>query len=159
MKSPVEYGVGFLRATGLQIRTRDLDSYMSTLGMRPTQPPVVDGWPTGPAWLSAQGMVDRTNLIEFTVDDVARQTEWGLDVLDLLPPPERRSAAEIVDALTARLAVTLGADERQRLVDYMVTVRQGDGTVVPSPLTETNLDQRVRGALYVLAQHPTYHVR
>ncbi len=159
VKSPVEYGIGFMRATGLRIRTRDLDFYLNNLGMRPTQPPVVDGWPSGTAWFSAQAMVDRTNLIEYTVDDTSRQAGWGIDVLDIVPPPGKRSAAEIIDALAARLDVDLTKGERQALVDYMVTARQGDGSVAASPLTATNMDQRVRGALYVLAQHPTYHVR
>jgi hypothetical protein len=104
-------------------------------------------------------MVDRTNLIEYTVDDTTRQAEAGIDVLDIIPPAGERSAAEIIDALTERLDVELDAGERQILVDYMVTVRQNDGSVVPSPLTDENMDQRVRGALYVLAQHPTYHTR
>ena len=159
VKTPVEYGVGFMRATGLRVRTRDLDAYLNNLGMRPTQPPVVDGWPAGPAWLSAQAMVDRTNLVEFTVDDMSRQRDWGIDILDIVPPPGERSAAEVIDALTARLDVVLDPAERQALVDYMVTTRQSNGSTQQSPLTDNNMDQRVRGALYVLAQHPTYHVR
>ena len=159
VKTPVEYGVGFMRATGLRVRTSTLDSYLTNLGMRPTQPPVVDGWVSGTAWFSAQAMVDRTNLIEYTVDDTTRQAGWGIDVLDIVPPPGQRSAAEIIDALTQRLDVRLDTDERQMLIDYMVTVRNNNGSVTASPLTDSNMDQRVRGALYVLAQHPTYHVR
>ena len=159
VKSPVEYGVGFIRGTGLRIRISSLDSSLNILGMRPTQPPVVDGWPSGTAWLSAQSMVDRTNLVLTSVNDTNRQTGWGIDVKDILPPPANRSAAEVVDALADRLQVALDADERQELIDYMVTDRQSDGSVDPSPLTDANMDLRVRGALYILAQHPSYHVR
>jgi uncharacterized protein (DUF1800 family) len=159
VKSPVEYGVGFIRGTGLRIRISSLDSSLNILGMRPTQPPVVDGWPSGTAWLSAQSMVDRTNLVLTSVNDTNRQAGWGIDVKDILPPPANRSAAEVVDALADRLQVTLDAVERQELIDYMVTDRQNDGSVDPSPLTDTNMDLRVRGVLYILAQHPSYHVR
>ena len=159
VKSPVEYGVGFIRATGLRIRTSSLDSALSALGMRPTQPPVVDGWPSGGAWFSAQSMVDRTNLVLTVVNDTNRQNEAGIDVLDILPPPANRSAAEIVDSVADRLQVELSAQDRQDLIDYMVTERQNDGSSTSSPLTTANMDVRVRGVLYILAQHPTYHVR
>ncbi len=159
VKSPVEYGLGFIRTTGLQIRSRDLDSALSNLGMRPTQPPVVDGWPSGTAWLSAQAMVDRTNFAYTVINDTNRQHDAGIDVLTILPPPGSRTAPEVVDALVARLGIDVSPAERQILVDYLSTVRQGNGTVVASPLDDTNMEDRVRGLLYVLAQHPTYQVR
>jgi uncharacterized protein (DUF1800 family) len=132
VKSPVEFGVGFIRGTGLRIRTSSLDSSLNLLGMRPTQPPVVDGWPSGTAWLSAQSMVDRTNLVLTSVNDTSRQRDWGIDVKDILPPPANRSAAEVVDSLTDRMQVVLTDVERQDLVDYMVTERQNDGSVDPT---------------------------
>ena len=154
VKSPIEFGVGFIRATGLRIRTSSLDGSLNLLGMRPTQPPVVDGWPSGGAWLSAQSMVDRTNLVLTSISDTNRQRDWGIDVIDILPPPANRSAAEVVDALSDRMQVSLSEDDRQDLIDYMVTVRQSDGTSTPSPLTSDNMDARVRGVLYILASTP-----
>jgi len=47
-------------------------------------------------------------------------------------------------------------------VDYLNTERQNDGTVVADPFDGSDaghLDERVRGLLWILAQHPTYHLR
>ena len=52
--------------------------------------------------------------------------------------------------------------ERQACVDYLNTQRQSNGTVVSSPFdgsNQTHLDERVRGLLWILAQHPSSQVR
>ncbi len=162
IKNPVEFGVGFVRTTGLRIPPNDMDSLLNTLAMRPSFPPVVDGWPESTAWLSAQAMVDRSNLIEHTVNnEMSFQNGLGIDVADLLPPPGQQSAAEVIDQLATLMQVTLGAGERQDLIDYMVTENDG-GVIEPSPwdpLNSSMVNERVRGVLYVLAVHPTYQVR
>ena len=63
------------------------------------------------------------------------------------------------DGCTIASVVELAGDERQELIDYMVTEQQLDGTLVESPLTGDNMDERVRGVLFILAQHPSYHIR
>ncbi len=159
VKNPVEFGVGFIRTTGLRIRSRDLDSRLNILGQRPSQPPVVDGWPTGPLWLSAQAMVDRTNLAFTVIEDENRQEDAGINVLDIIPPPGERSATEIVDALAALMQVEITDAERDEMIAYMVSLRNSDGSTTVSLLTDLNMDERVRGLLYILAQHPTYQIR
>jgi hypothetical protein len=161
VKSPVEHAVGFVRSTGLTIRVGTLDSTLVALGQRPTQPPTVNGWPGGPLWLSAQGMIDRTNHVRNCITARTLQAGLGIDAAALLPSPNATSA-EVVDALADRLKVVLAPPEHDRCVEYLDTQRLGDGTVVPDPFDPTNatdIDERVRGLLYVLAQHPTYLVR
>jgi uncharacterized protein (DUF1800 family) len=161
VKGPVDHNVGFIRATGLVIRVGALDAALSIEGQRPTQPPTVNGWPVGTEWLSAQGMLDRANVVLTCIADRTRQANGGVDVSDLLPPGTPTSG-EVVDALAARLRVTLSASERAACVTYLDTQRLSDGTVVSSPFdpnNPTHVDERVRGLLYVLAQHPTYQIR
>ena len=158
IKSPVDFGVGFIRATGLPVSVDTLDSLLVSLGQRPTQPPTVDGWPEGELWLSSQGMVDRTNLVNLCI-----RSEEGLsvDVRDLLP--EGTSTAEqVVDALAAFMRIAMTAEDRSDYTDYLNTVRTEDGAVLPSPFDiedDGQIGERVRGLIYVMCQHPTYHLR
>jgi len=162
VKSPVEFSVGFIRTTGLVIRNSSLDGSLKAQGQRPTQPPTVDGWPEGGFWLSAQGMVERANLVLTCITDRTRQEDAGVDVADILPPANQRSAAEVVTSTIALMRVTVSAADRVELIDYLNTNRKSDGSTEPSPFNGTDtrhIDERVRGLLYILAQHPTYHTR
>ncbi|MCG3133902.1 MAG: hypothetical protein HMLKMBBP_01168 [Planctomycetes bacterium] len=162
VKAPVEYGVGFIRATGLVLRVSSLDSLLNTLGQRPTQSPTVNGWPLGELWLSSQGLADRTNLIYQCVEDTTRQRNAGIDVVNLMPPSGQRTAGNTVDTLAERLRVELTEADRTELVEYLNTVRNTNGTTTNSPFdgeSQSHRDERVRGLLLILAQHPTYQVR
>jgi uncharacterized protein (DUF1800 family) len=157
VKGPVEFAVGFIRATGLHISIAELDRRLTEQGQRPTQPPTVNGWPTGTRWLSAQDMVERANLVDYCVT----QSEAGVRAADLLPPDARTPGA-VVDALAATLGVELSAEDRADCVSHLSTERRPDGSVVHSPFDpadEVSVEARVRGLLYVLAQHPTHHRR
>ena len=105
-------------------------------------------------------MVYRINLARDVIVDINRQRGNGIEGADLLPADP--TAGNVVDSLATRLSVTLSAEDRTDLIDYLNSVRQGDGTVDPSLFDATNqshLDVRVRGVIYVLAQHPSYHTR
>jgi hypothetical protein len=161
VKSPVEFAAGFIRSTGLVIQTRDLDRSLTALAQRPTQPPNVNGWPSGTLWLSAQGMVERANLVQRCITARTYQQGLGIDPADLLPPGTP-SSSEVVDALAALLDVPLSPTEHTEYATYLDTQRLSNGTVVPDPFDPTNptdIDERVRGLLYVLSQHPEYAVR
>ena len=162
VKSPVEYAMGFIRSTGLRITVPNLDYFATLLDQRPGQPPTVNGWPTGTLWYSAASMVNRTNFAYFTVGDTARQRSAGIEVADILPPVPQRTDQAVLDALSDLLRVPLTAAEEQALLYYLNTSRQPDGSVIDSPFVGSNqahLDERVRGLLYILAQHPSYQVK
>jgi uncharacterized protein (DUF1800 family) len=173
VKGPVEFSVGFMHATNLPIlrfdaplsayvvNTRQVQLALIRMGQEPTRPPTVNGWPTGTLWLSSQGMIERANLVRDAISDRTDQTNAGIDVADLLPPGTPTSA-EVVDALAARLMVRLSPDERTAFTTYLDTLANSNGTFTPDPFNPANathLSQRVRGLLYVLAQHPTYMLR
>lgn len=162
VKSPAEFALGFVRATGMRTHMDDLDSGLQDAGQRPTMPPNVNGWPGGALWLSAQSMVERANFVRDCLTHRGTDVQTGLDLRALLPAGAQTTATETVDALAALLRVPLTPADRTACVTYLDTQRQGNGTVVPSPFSAANdvhIDERVRGLLYVLAQHPTYHVR
>jgi len=176
-KGPIEHVVGFIRTTnlapidapqatdsvGTPVNTlRTLDSSCVTLAQRPTQPPSVNGWPVTEQWLSAQNMLDRANTVVQCIRDRTDQTNAGVDVTTLLPPPGQRSAIEVVDGLATLLRVTLSPTERTQCETYLNSQAGAGGTPTPSPFDASiaaHVSERVRGLLYILAQHPTYGVR
>jgi hypothetical protein len=172
VKSPLEYTMGFLRSTGLETTTNSttapvfdvntIDNSLSSQAQRLTQPPTVDGWPSGDLWLAAPGMVERINVVRACLDDTTDQNRVGIGVAALLPPVESRTPEAVVDALAELLDVQITEEDRTRLVDYLNTVRDAAGNVTASPFngaSQQHLDERVRGVLYALTQHPTYHSR
>ena len=154
--SPVEMGVGFINVTGLVIRPNELEFRLDFMSQVPTRPPTVDGWPVDDEWLSAQGMLSRANLVRSCIGNRTLQDALGIDVRALLPDATP-SAGEVVDALALRLHVDATPAERAIYVGYLNTERLPNGDVVDSPFDVTqgeHIDDRVRGLLYVLAQHP-----
>jgi uncharacterized protein (DUF1800 family) len=162
VKSPLDVALGFVRATGMRTHMDDIDVAVEAAGQRPTMPPNVNGWPGGTFWLSAQSMVERANYVRQCVTHRGQDVQVGLDLRALLPQGGQTTAPAAVDALAALLRVVLTAADRTICIDYLNTQRAANGTVSASPFNaanDTHIDERVRGLLYVLAQHPTYHVR
>ncbi len=63
VKSPIEYLVGLLYASGQSEVTRRLVSVFVRMGQIPFQPPGVDGWPSGRRWLSDAALLARLNML------------------------------------------------------------------------------------------------
>jgi uncharacterized protein (DUF1800 family) len=148
VKSPVDFTVGFVHATGLKPAAASYQTLLAALGQSPTEPPSVNGWPQGAAWFSGQNMADRANFLDACI------TETVATPIDaILPPAGQRTDAQIVDALVSVLGPTLRDDERQRCIDHLNSNGPFDGT------SQAQIDDRVRGLLYVLAQLPSYQVR
>ena len=167
IKSPVEHALGFIHATGMTVQIErgnigfgsesGLDSLLNTMDNRPTQPPVVDGWPEGTGWLSAQALVDRANLLEFITSSRDFQASEGFDVASLLPAGTP-TAQQVVESLVSRLGITLTAPELAEMVTYLS--KDNAGAVDPfDPSNTAQVEERVRGLLYILGQHPQYMLR
>jgi hypothetical protein len=161
-KHAVEYLVGLMRSTGLRLSPPVVDYFQTILGQRPGEPPTVNGWPLGTLWFSAASMVNRTNAAWYVVYDRVNQAAAGINVADILPPVPQRTAPAVLDAVSGLMRVKLTDLEKLALLDYLNTSRQADGTIVASPFdgsSQAMLDERVRGLIYVLAQHPEFQVK
>jgi uncharacterized protein (DUF1800 family) len=153
VKHPVDYAMGFVHSTGLKITPAALQTQLSTMGQNPGSPPGVNGFPVGTLWFSAQNMADRANFLDTAVNDTARQATVGINVATILPPVGQRQSGQVVDAVASLLDVALVAAERQLLVDFLEKPTPFDGS------SQAQLDDRVRGLLYIMAQHPQYELR
>ncbi len=160
VKNPVEYTVGLMRSTGLKLTVANTANWLAALGQRPGQPPTVNGWPLGALWYSAAAMVNRTNLSYAVVGDVTRQNGAGMNIANVLPPAP--TAQQVLDTVSGLMGVPLSDSEEAALLAYLNTVRQSDGTIVASPFngaSQAHLDERARGLVYILAQHPSFQVK
>ena len=155
--TPTEAATMFLRQTGLVARPDLMRNRLFLMGNLPSLPPVVDGWPEGASWFSAQGMIDRANMLEFILhDSKGLQDALNIDLRDILPPAPA-TTGDIVDALALRMRVDLSPTERTSLITYMDS-DYNNGTITTEVFDRTNqdhIDERVRGVLYILGQHPT----
>ncbi|MFM8979317.1 MAG: DUF1800 family protein [Planctomycetia bacterium] len=160
VKSPVDFALGFVRSTGLWIQERAMDPGLEAMGQRITQPPTVNGWPVGEAWLSAQQMVARANGINSVLSQRNFQAGLGISVGSLLPTGTPTSA-QVVDALLGHLDLEASSADRTRYITYLDTaVVNGVPTADPfDPSSYADVELRVRGLLYVMSQHPRYAIR
>jgi uncharacterized protein (DUF1800 family) len=121
VKSPVEFAVGLIRASGWYRPAPDavaIDNHMARMGQTLLDPPSVAGWPGGSAWLGAPLLVARANFVaELTSGPrVARQlperaaqqgcaspAAWARAVTAAFVPgaPDLRSAPGPVDHVDA----------------------------------------------------------
>ena len=162
VKSPVEYIVGFVRTTGLSMSLTEVSRDLERLGQQPSLPPGVDGWPTEEQWLSSAAMLQRSNAIQRIV--TARSFQGAFDFGTLVPQASRTSDG-VVDALLGVMSLEVSAQERSRYVGLLnskVVQRSGKLEVSPSTFdwqNSTHRDERLRGLLHVMAQHPSFHTR
>ena len=140
------------------LRTLDVSLYQAA--QRVTEPPSVNGWPQDRAWLSAQNLLDRANAVLGSTSDSGDQAAAGIDVLSLLPAGADGPIA--VDQLTARLRLVATPAQRAIYGAYLDTDLDASKVEVSSPyLAATNAArrERIRGLLWILAQHPHYATR
>lgn len=106
VKSPVDLVVGTVRALGAKPDYEACARACSAMGQQLFEPPGVQGWADGEAWIHSAAWIARTNF-------AARIAEGAADfvrgaALDVLFPPARRGAAET--ALQDLAGALLGGD-------------------------------------------------
>ncbi len=161
VKNPVEHVVGFQRATGLLITPTRSDNALIDIGQRPTQPPTVNGWPSGTFWTSSQGLLERANSLRDSVYYRNEAPQAGYDVSTLLQPGATQDF-QVVTRFAWILQVTLNTAQFNECIDYLNTDRNGAGAIISQPWDPNDPVQRekkLRGLLYILGNHPTYAIR
>jgi hypothetical protein len=165
VKTPLEYVIGLMRTTGLELPVAETYEVLISLRQVPTMPPSVFGWPEGSDWLGAQPVLERGNVVNELLAAREYHLLLGRGVQQLLPPAEQRTAASVVDAFAARLQLQLSAPERDKLIQFLnseASMQNNELQIKASPFDGTDtrhIDERARGLLFILSQHPLYHLR
>lgn len=116
IRSPVDVGIGVLRALDGTTNANRLASDLGELGQHLFYPPSVKGWDGGRAWINSSTLLGRANLVGRLVHGGESRFAGG-SLATLADRYGVRSAAEIVDWLDETLlAVPLPNAVRERLV-------------------------------------------
>jgi len=164
VRNPVEFVLQFLRTANVDLHATNLITNVARvesvlrndLGQVPLEPPDVNGWPGGTAWLSSQGMLERTNFVTYAVSFLDSFDE---QIVPLLPPQGQRSPVELVDHLTDVLDVRLSGNARNKAIAYVTSAESG-GTTVPFAYDQNNSEHvkmKTRGLLFLIAQYYDAH--
>jgi uncharacterized protein (DUF1800 family) len=110
VRSPVELGIGLMRALEAQGNLSELAQRLAEIGQRLFYPPSVKGWDGGRSWINSSTLLGRVNLAGAIVRSA--------DLAKLTARAAAESPDEIVDwALELLVAVPISAEIRQPLVD------------------------------------------
>lgn len=128
VRSPVEWEVAILRATGLPVSAFQLIDVQQRLGQVPLRPPNVSGWRQNKAWISTSAMWAKGLLAGQLVGALGAAGTFD-DLADLSVPAA-------VAAALARMGVDDPSPETvAHLQDYLTAERAaGRGAVVPPVL-------------------------
>lgn len=149
VKNPCEFAFHAIRATRASTNAKTLPDSLADMGMDLFNPPSVNGWNNGLAWLSSGQFLAR---FEFAQTLAAGRTG------DLKMSPTRlfdRSATDagmVVDELLGTLGIAshVPPDARQALVDYF-----GGATNFYDP---TVVEQKVRGVIALMLDLPEFQI-
>ena len=158
-----EQVVGLVRTTGLTESNFQYRRYLTDMESLPSRPPSVEGWPEGDDKISSQATgVSMPNFVNELITNRSNQEDEGYDIGAALQPADATNAAEVVDHLAMLLGVSLDESERQDLIDYMNVEISNDGSETPVNYTPQNTDhqsRKLRNLLWILCQHPSFHLK
>jgi uncharacterized protein (DUF1800 family) len=151
VKSPTEFVVGTYKLLGLPADAveRPVLAAMTRMGQRLFFPPNVKGWDGGDAWLNSGTLLTRENLATSACQhpQMTQTATW-------LAPDRLESTA--VSAQIARnvLQDDISPDSRARLQAFL----GGTESAALGMLSSENLDERIRGAVYLAMATPAYQL-
>ncbi len=158
-----EQVVGLVRTTGLTESNHQYRRYLSDMQSLPSRPPSVEGWPEGDDKISSQATgVSMPNFVNELITNRNNQEAEGYDIGAALQPADATNATEVVDHLAMLLGVSLDETERQELINYMNVEISNDGSETPVNYTPQNTDhqsRKLRNLLWILCQHPSFHLK
>jgi uncharacterized protein (DUF1800 family) len=145
IRSPVELGIGLLRALEANANMVQLAGRLRELGQMPFFPPNVKGWDGGRSWIDSSALLGRARLVRTLVESQDTRFD-GVTLDEYLARFDLKTSTQIVDWLSELLlAVPLAAEVRTQLAERL---DRGD---VPRP---TGLKQ----LLHVLGSLPEFQL-
>lgn len=143
IKSPVELVLGTQRTLEATVNLRETVEVMGQLGQLLFEPPTVEGWKGGQAWINSASMLGRANF----AFEMALGKRYGL-IADPVVTADNLQWDEPGDAVDYYLELLLSGDVphvRSAIEDYL---NSGAGP----------LGNRLRGALHLILSLPDYQL-
>lgn len=146
VRSPVELGVGLLRALEGSTNAFDLADGLGEIGQKLFYPPNVKGWDGGRAWINSSTLLGRANLVRRLIDHPKTRFGGGTlaaccDRLDV------HTGRDVIDLWTELLLARPVPDAVQQHL-----ARQIDA----APAAQRN--ERLQDALHLLATQPEFQL-
>ena len=116
-KNPVEFATQALLALGVKSNLKELPRLLSRMGMDLFDPPGVEGWQHGPAWLATSRYLARMELAQALASGRGKNGFPGFRFKLKLPLGATPDA--LVDDALGRLGLEVSAPTRQRAIDYV----------------------------------------
>jgi uncharacterized protein (DUF1800 family) len=128
IRSPVEMGVGLVRALSATTNTVALAEDLSQLGQALFFPPNVKGWDGGRTWINSQALLGRANMVRRLVSGNASRLPGG-SLSGWAQKHEIATAEETVERLlTLLVAVPVPREARAALTELAAAgLRKGPG--------------------------------
>lgn len=144
VRSPVEFGVGLLRALRGSTNVYDLSDGLTALGQNLFHPPNVKGWDGGRAWINSSTLLGRANLVRRLLDHDKTRFD-GKTLTERVESIGLSRSDEVVDEFSNLfLAVPLPGDVRRELI------RRLDG--------DRERERGLRETLHLLATQPEFQL-
>ena len=159
VKSPAELVVGTARMVGgfqyPEVEDVQLALQVTNMGQRVLDPPSVEGWHTGPEWISTAGMLNRVN---FAVQQCADVDRPGISFIinRIRARGPAMSPERLVDTCLDLIGpITLSEDTRRGLVDHA----SGAGEVrFGTEDEERSAKDKIRNVLQLIVSTPEYQL-
>ncbi|MCG8649078.1 MAG: DUF1800 domain-containing protein [Pirellulales bacterium] len=143
IRSPVELGIGFLRALEGSTDSFELAASFQRLGQGLYYPPSVKGWDGGRTWINSSTLLGRSNLIRTLMENSKTRFAKGT-LAEYLREQGVRSADDLIHLFeTLLFAVPIPAQAKER-----ITQLYGTG----------GSEQRVREAVHALCTLPEFQL-
>jgi len=158
IKSPAELVTGVMRLTesvdAPQYETKSRQLRMQYMGQTLSNPPSVEGWDGGTAWIDTGALVERMNFASEELGNVSSLGSQGLFKRVVSDGEGELSPQRIVDICLDHVgSISVQDDTRERLVDY--ASRNGVVTVNDGSIDEIG-KEKVAGVLKLIGATPEF---
>ena len=145
VRSPVEVGIGLLRALDMTANMNALVDHLRAMGQLPLFPPNVKGWNGGREWINASTILARANRARQLIDN--NETQFGGGSLE---------AYLTRCGLTENQAIVGGLSELLLAVDPPAEVQEQLVAALAEPGVPR--EQRLRHCVHACVTLPEFHV-
>ncbi len=156
VKSPAEFVVGAMRELDAGVPLRSLTPLMTRMGQALFNPPAVDGWAGGLAWITTATLFERANFANTLA------TQRGIRGDGRFEPGAWVGKSDAGRAVVERFCDALldgrASEVLRAELELYLQSKDKDGKVVAFKATPAALDEKVRGVVRLIVASPEYQL-